>query len=103
MARTVGHTYRHAVSEPEHVQSEELGLHTGPLIDQVFALWIVPHIEASNLDITRDQITQALVVLHPDGAPEVLLNDQAELLATAKVRDAVASGEPVMAENVEHV
>lgn len=96
-------TYRHAVSESEQDESEQSGLRTGELIDQMFALWIVPHIEASNLDLTRDQIAQALVVLHPNGAPEVLLNDQAALVATAKVREAVASGEPVTAGNVEHV
>jgi hypothetical protein len=40
---------------------------------------------------------QALVVLHPNGAPEVKLNEQAELVATIQVRGAVASGEPVTA------
>jgi len=69
----------------------------------MFAVWIVPHIEASDLDVARDQIVQALVVLHPNGTPEVLLNEHAELLAMAQVRDAVASGEPVTSENVQHI
>jgi HEPN domain-containing protein len=90
--------YALAVSE-----SDESGLSADVLIDQMFTLWILPHIEASNLDITRDQVAQALVVLHPHGAPEVKLNEQAELLATVQVRNAVASGEPVTAENIEHM
>jgi hypothetical protein len=98
MAVPVARTYALAVSE-----SDQPGLSADALIDQMFTLWIVPHIEASNLYITRDHVVQALVVLHPNGAPEVMLNEQAELLATAQVRDAVASGEPVTAENVEHI
>lgn len=94
----VARTYAHAVSE-----SDQSGLSGDALIDQMFTLWIVPHIEASNLDISRDQVVRALVVLHPNGAPEVMLNERAELPATVQVRDAVASGEPVTAENVEHV
>jgi hypothetical protein len=69
----------------------------------MFTLWILPHIESSNLDVSRDQIAQAVVILHPNGAPEVLLNDQAELVAKAKVRGAVAAGEPVTTENVEQL
>lgn len=91
-------TYALAVSE-----SDQPGLSADALIDQMFTVWIVPHLEASKLDITRDQVVRALVVLHPNGAPEVKLNEQAELLATVQVRGAVASGEPVTAENVEHV
>lgn len=98
VAATVVRAYAPAVSE-----SEQPALRAEPLIDQIFALWIVPHIEASGHDMARDQVVQALVVLHPDSAPEVLLNDQARLLATVQVRGAVASGEPVTAENVEHV
>lgn len=91
------------MSEVEQGESEQSVLRAGDLIDQMFTLWIEPHVKASNLDISREQIAKALVVLHPDGAPEVLLNDQAELIASVKVREAVAAGEPVMAENVEHV
>jgi HEPN domain-containing protein len=98
VALPVARTYTLAVREPD-----ESGPSADALIDQMFTFWIVPHIEASNLDITRDQVVRALVVLHPHGAPEVKLNEQVELLATVQVRDAVASGEPVTAENVEHV
>nr|WP_042178800.1 hypothetical protein [Kibdelosporangium sp. MJ126-NF4]CTQ99120.1 hypothetical protein [Kibdelosporangium sp. MJ126-NF4] len=73
-------------------QSDQPGLSADALIDQMFTLWIVPNVEASNLNITRDQVVQALVVLHPNGAPEVKLNEQAELLATVQVRDAVVQG-----------
>ncbi|MGA4786740.1 HEPN domain-containing protein [Nocardia sp. AB354] len=84
-------------------ESDQSGLSAAALIDQMYTLWIAPHIETSNLDITRDHVLKALVVLHPNSAPEVMLNEQAELLAMVRVRDAVASGEPVTAENIEHV
>lgn len=98
MAASKRWTYAFAVSE-----SDQPGLSADVLIDQMFTLWIVPHIEASNLDITRDQVVKALVVLHPNGTPEVKLNEQAELIATVQVREAIAAGEPVTAENAEHV
>jgi hypothetical protein len=91
------------VSDAEQDEAANPALRAGDLIDQMFTLWILPHIERSNLDVSRDQIVQAVVILHPNGAPEVLLNDQAELVAKAKVRGAVAAGEPVTTENVEQL
>ncbi|MFI2281372.1 HEPN domain-containing protein [Nocardia beijingensis] len=84
-------------------ESNGSGLNPETLIDQMFELWILPHIEASNLAITRGEVTRALIVLHPRGVPEVMLNKQAELIATVKVRDDVAEGELVTLGNVEGI
>ncbi|MEU7526005.1 hypothetical protein AB0A74_09745 [Saccharothrix sp. NPDC042600] len=75
----------------------------GQLIDQIFELWVLPYIQAAGLDLTRADVWRAVVVMPSSGQVGVLLNDEAELVAKARVNAAVAVGEPVTVDSADDI
>ena len=74
------------------------------LLDQSFRLWIEPAIATRGLDLTRDQVRAAAVIMPPEGPIEVLLNDDlhtdVHLVATAVAQRPLRAGEGVTATDL---
>jgi hypothetical protein len=65
------------------------------LLDQMFRIWIEPAIEERQLGLSRDDVQKALVVLALGQAPQVSINDEAELVSHFQVTRAIEHGEAV--------
>jgi hypothetical protein len=73
------------------------------IIKQMFDLWITPYIKSGAAGVEVGQIRQALVVLPPDGTPEVLLNERATLTARFTASRDITQGEWVTADDIEEI
>ena len=76
---------------------------TATLIDHVFEVWVWPEIRRRDLPLSRAEIRKVLVEIEPDKAPRILLNEEAELEATFVPKRAIAEGEGVTLEDLEHI
>ena len=75
------------------------------VLDQSFRLWIEPAIATRGLDLTRDQVRAAAVIMPPDGPIKVLLNDDllsddVHLVASAVAQRPLEAGESVTAADL---
>jgi len=70
------------------------------VLDQMYRLWIEPAIQTRGLNLTRDRVMKAVVVMPPNGPIEVLLNDDVQLLAEAVAQRPIERGEGLTAADL---
>jgi len=70
------------------------------VLDQMYRLWIEPAIQTRGLNLTRDGVMKAVVVMPPNGPIEVLLNDDVQLLAEAVAQRPIERGEGLTAADL---
>lgn len=73
------------------------------LLEQIFDLWVEPELQRRGVDMGRDGVTKALVVMAPGGRVETLINDEAELVASVRATRPIEAGEPVSAGDFDEV
>jgi hypothetical protein len=73
------------------------------LVNHVFEIWIWPEVRRRDLSLSRADIHKVLVELEPDKAPRILLNEEAQLEAAFVAKRAIAEGEEVTLEDIEHI
>ncbi len=65
------------------------------LLEQVFELWVEPELGRSGLQLDRDGVRQALVIMAPGRRVKTLINGEAELVATVRATGPIEAGAPV--------
>ena len=73
------------------------------LLDQVFRLWVEPAIVERRLGLTRAEVVQALVVMPPSDAPQVFINEEAELIAHVRSAGPIDAGAVAAAADISSV
>lgn len=73
------------------------------IVNQIFDLWVGPDLERRGLTLTRADIRKVLVELDPDQPLRVLINDEAELVASFVAKRDIAEGEDVTLADVDEL
>jgi HEPN domain-containing protein len=72
------------------------------VLAQILELWVRPALAARGDDVER-AVGKALVILPPNGAPVVQLDDEASWIAEVRATRAIAKGEPITDEDFSEV
>ena len=71
---------------------------SGALLDQTFRLWVEPAISEQGMNLTRQDVSKALVVFAPSTNPRVYVNDDAQLIAQVRASRDIKAGQEVTLE-----
>lgn len=83
------------MTEDEREAPEAGELEAGPLIEQIFELWVEPELERRGQEMARDEVTKVVVEFVPGQPIRVLLNDEAGITAQVRATREIKKGEPV--------
>jgi len=73
------------------------------LLEQIFDLWVEPELQRRGVDMGRDGVRKALVVMAPGRRVDVLINEEAELVAHVRATRPIEAGEPITTQDFDHV
>lgn len=73
------------------------------LQEQIFDLWVEPELQRRGLDMDRDGVSKALVIMAPARPVETLINDEAELVAHVRATRPIEAGEAVTTADFDQI
>lgn len=73
------------------------------LLEQTFDLWVEPELQRRGVDMGRDGVRKALVIMAPGRRVEILINDEAELVAHVRATRPIEAGEPITSRDFDKV
>lgn len=74
------------------------------LLEQIFDLWVEPELHQRGIELPREQILKALVVMEPGSRPvRTLVNDEADLIGTVRATRALEAGDAVTTADFDEV
>ncbi len=73
------------------------------LLEQIFDLWVEPELQRRGVDMGRDGVRKALVVMAPGRRVETLINDEAELVAHVRATRPIEAGEAITTRDFDQV
>jgi hypothetical protein len=75
----------------------------GPLLEQIFELWLRPELDRRGLDMQPEDVGRALVIFKPGEEPEVLIDTEAVMIVQGKSTRAIEAGERVTEADLESI
>lgn len=92
------------VQAPQTALSGDLG---SIILENMLTLWVDPELERRGgaPEWTREKLTRIQVIMYVGRTPQVLLNDEAEVIMSIKLKPGIPKnrGEPIMLDEIERV